>query len=83
MDMYDLTVRVNIHGQRTIAEPSVTVLFDHPESKDRMSFGWHNVPGVKGFTATVLRGTYANDIDDLTKMLDHGDVVTERYLTHL
>lgn len=83
MDMYDLTMRINIHGQRTIAEPGVTVLFDRPESKDRMSFGWPNVPGEKGLMATVLRGTYANDVDDLTKMLTHGDTVTERYSSHL
>ena len=47
MDMSDFTARVNIHGQRKIANPEVTVLFDHPGANDVMSLGWQEVLGER------------------------------------
>jgi hypothetical protein len=79
MDMYDLPLRINVHGHRKIVEPDVTVLLEQPKPSDRISFGWpHHVPGERGLAATVLRGDYTGDIDALTSMLSQGEIVTER-----
>jgi len=78
MDMHDLTDRVNIHGQRKIAAPTVAVLFNHPGKGDLLRLGWEDILGEKGLTATVFRGE-VKDVDDLTKLFSRGDIVTERY----
>lgn len=77
MDMYDFTARVIIHGQRKIANPEVTVLFDHPGVGDVLSLGWEEVPGEKPMFATVLRGS-ADNVDKLTTTLSRSGIVTER-----
>ena len=77
MDMYDFTARVNIHGQQKIANPEVTVLFDHPGVNDVMSLGWEEVLGKRPMLATVLRGSTDN-VDDITTTLSRGGMVTER-----
>jgi hypothetical protein len=77
MDMHDLTARINVHGQRKFANPSLAVLFNHPGKDDLLNLGWLGVNGERGLTATVFRDT-AENIDDLTKVLSQGNVVTER-----
>jgi hypothetical protein len=77
MDMYDFIARINIHGQRKIASPEVTVLFDNPGVHDLMPLGWPEVRGEKPIMATVLRG-FVDDVDALTTTLSRGSVVTER-----
>ncbi len=77
MDMYDFTARVNIHGQRKIANPEVTVLFDRPKVNEVMSLGWHEVSGERPMMAAVLRGS-DHDADELTATLSRGSMVTER-----
>ena len=80
MDMHDIAARVNIHGQRKVADLDAAVLFDHPDKNDLMRLGWPSVagqPGQRGLTATVFRGAVDN-VDELSKTLSHGDIVTER-----
>jgi len=84
MDMYDFGNRLNIHGQRKIVEPEVTLLWnkDKPTKEDMISLGWGgkstaDTAHEKGFMACVCRGPI-DDIDEITKILSHGDIVTER-----
>jgi hypothetical protein len=77
MDMHDITERVNIHGQRKFVDPAIAVLFDKPVKEDLMRFGWPCVPGERGLTAAMFRGT-VDKVDYLTKTLSRGDIVTER-----
>jgi hypothetical protein len=77
MDMHDITERINIHGQRKFVDPAVAVLIDKPGKEDLMQFGWPSVQGERGLTATMFRGT-VDKVDDLTKALSRGDIVTER-----
>jgi len=81
MDMYDLALRINVHGHRKIVEPEVTVLIEQPELSNRLTFGWPSVTGGRGLTSNVLRGEYRGDIDVLTKMLSQGNIVTERFVS--
>lgn len=79
MDMYEFESRVNVHGQRKFANSEAAVLFDHPHIGDIMAFGWKKIPTrERPLLASVFRGTISQDIDDLTKNLTHGSVVTER-----
>ena len=75
-----------MHGQRKIVDPEVTMLWGKPPTtKDVVSLGWKrgrrdvDGPSEKGFMASVVRGV-CDDIDDVTKVLSHGNIVTERYL---
>ena len=77
MDMHDFTLRVNVHGQRKIANPEVTVLFEGTGVEELMSLGWPEVPGERPIMATVLRD-FSKDVDELTRTLTRGAVVTER-----
>lgn len=85
MDMYEFGNRLNIHGQRKIVDPQVTMLWDKSTAaKDIISLGWMEArervggPSEKGFMASVVRGL-CDDIDEVTKLLSHGNIVTERY----
>ena len=80
--MYDFTARVNIHGQRKIANPEVTVIFDCPKVHEVISLGWHEVSGERPLMAAVLRGS-DNDAEELTVTLSRGSMVTERYIPTL
>jgi hypothetical protein len=84
IDMYDFGNRLNIHGQRKIVEPDVTLLWDKekPTKEDVISLGWRGMNTTdklqeKGFMACVCRGL-CDDIDEITKVLSYGDIVTER-----
>jgi len=79
MDMYEFESRVNVHGQRKFANSEAAVLIDQPRVEDIMWFGWKRIPTrERPLMASVFRGTISQDIDDLTKNLTHGSVVTER-----
>lgn len=83
MDMQDFTARVNVHGQRKIANPSVTILHDGPGIGNRLSLGWHEIPGERAIMAVILRGSLGDvDINELTEALSGGSIVTERYSTY-
>jgi hypothetical protein len=92
MDMYDFGNRVNIHGQRKIVNPEVTMLWDRPTTtEDVISLGWYEgkkrrsveIPREKGLMASVYRGPYNdNDIEEITKIISHGNIITERYCNH-
>jgi hypothetical protein len=77
MDMGDFSARINIHGQRKLTNPEVTVLLDTPRVNDVMSFGWPEVSGERPIMAAVIRG-FTEDVDALTTTLSHGSVVSER-----
>jgi len=84
-DLYDLGNRVNIHGQRKVVDPEVTVLWEGRTVKeDIVQLGWKEgarTMGVlpeKGVMAGVCRGV-CDDVDEVTKSISHGDIVTERY----
>ena len=77
MNMYDLASRVNIHGQRKLTNPEVTILLDNPGVNDVMSLGWPEVSGERPIMATVVRG-FTEDVDALTTTLSRGSVVSER-----
>jgi hypothetical protein len=77
MDMYDFTNHINIHGQRKIANGETAILFNKPGIHDLLPLGWRDLPGEKGMMATVFRGNF-DKIDDLTKLLSRGNIITER-----
>jgi hypothetical protein len=80
MDMYELTARVNIHGQRKIVNPEITVLFDHPTIRDLMSLGWPEVIGERPILASVLRGSF-EEPDAVSQMFGRTGIFSERYTT--
>lgn len=80
MDMYELTARVNIHGQRKIVNPEITVLFDHPTIRDLMSMGWPEVIGERPILASVLRGSF-EEPDAVSQMFGRTGIFSERYTT--
>lgn len=77
MDMYDITARVNIHGQRKFVESDIAVLFDQSSKDDLMTIGWKRLTGQKRLTATIFRGT-VNKVDELSKIWTQNDIITEQ-----
>jgi hypothetical protein len=80
MDMHELTARLNIHGQRKIVNPEITVIFDHPTIQDLMLMGWHEVIGERPILASVLRGCF-EEPDTLSQMFGRTGIFSELYLT--
>jgi hypothetical protein len=78
MDMYDLTSQLNIHGQRKIVNPELTVLFNRSTIDDMMSMGWQEVVGERPILASVLRGSF-EDPDGLSRIFGRTGIFSERY----
>jgi hypothetical protein len=80
MDMYELIARLNIHGQRKIVNPEITVLFDNPTIQGLMLMGWPEVIGERPILASVLRGSF-EEPDAVSQVFGRTGIFSERYLT--
>ena len=81
LDLYDLTARLNVHGQRKIVNPEVTVLYDHATIHDLILMGWPEVIGERPILGSILRGSL-EDPDKLSQMFGRTGIFSERYSTH-
>jgi hypothetical protein len=81
--MFDIDSRINIHGQRKIVHADLMLLTSPtPNANDILSLGWQRVSGDRGIMATIFRGVLDDThIDDWTRTLAKGNIVSERYLT--
>jgi len=81
LDLHDLTARLNIHGQRKIVNPEVTILSDHATIHDLVLMGWPEVVGERPILGSVLRGSL-EDPDKLSQIFGRTGIFSERYSTY-